>query len=50
VGALLATYVIETIGTQEYELSRARFLDRARATYGDEAADEIAPHLVCPRP
>lgn len=50
VGSLLATYVIETVGTQEYELARGRVLDRARATYGDDAADEIAPHLVCPRP
>lgn len=50
VGALLATYVIETIGTQEYELGQARFLERFATAYGDDAATEIAPHLRCPRP
>ncbi len=49
-GALLATYVIETIGTQEYELARVHFLERMARTYGDEAAAEVEPHVVCPRP
>ena len=31
-GALLATYVIETIGTQEYELARTHFLERMART------------------
>lgn len=49
-GALLATYVIETVGTQEYELARAHFLDRLAKAYGDDAAADVEPHLVCPRP
>jgi adenosine kinase len=49
-GALLATYVIETIGTQEYELARTHFLERMARTYGDDAAADVEPHLVCPRP
>jgi adenosine kinase len=50
VGSLLATYVIETVGTQEYELAQRHFLARIAATYGDDAADEVEPHLACPRP
>jgi adenosine kinase len=49
-GALLATYVIETIGTQEYELARTHFLERMARTYGDDAAADVEPHVVCPRP
>jgi adenosine kinase len=45
VGALLATYVIETIGTQEYVLERADVLERYAGAYGDAAATAIAPHL-----
>lgn len=50
IGALLATYVIETIGTQEYELAQRHFLDRMARTYGDDAASDVEPHLRCPRP
>lgn len=50
VGALLATYVLETIGTQEYEIGQARFLERLAKAYGSDAADEVAPHVRCPRP
>ncbi len=42
VGSLVATYVIETIGTQEYELARTHFLDRIGRTYGTLAQTEIA--------
>ncbi len=49
-GALLATYVIETIGTQEYELARTHFLERMAKAYGDDAAADVEPHVVCPRP
>jgi adenosine kinase len=45
VGALLATHVVETVGTQEYTYSGARFLDRLAAAYGDEAAAAVQPHL-----
>ena len=44
-GSLIATYVIETMGTQEYRFSSAEFLARFEATYGAEAASQIAPHL-----
>ncbi|MFD3456010.1 carbohydrate kinase family protein [Streptomyces sp. NPDC058691] len=45
VGCMLATLVIETLGTQEYQLSRAHFMDRFTKAYGDEAADEVRTHL-----
>jgi adenosine kinase len=50
VGSLLATYVIETVGTQEYELGQARFLERLGAAYGPGAVADVEPHLRCPRP
>ena len=48
VGCMLATLVIETVGTQEYTLRRNHFMDRFTKTYGHEAAEEIQPHLKCP--
>ena len=45
VGALLATYVIETVGTQEYAFTREGFLARLSTAYGADAAAEVAPHL-----
>jgi adenosine kinase len=45
VGTLLATYVLETVGTQEYAVDRTAFLDRLAGTYGDAARDEVGPHL-----
>lgn len=50
VGSLLATYVIETIGTQEYELAQQHFLERMAQSYGDTAAAEVQAHISCPRP
>jgi len=44
-GSLIATYVIETMGTQEYRFSSAEFIARFEAAYGAEAASQIAPHL-----
>jgi len=44
-GSLIATYVIETMGTQEYRFTSAEFLVRFEGAYGAEAAAEIAPHL-----
>jgi adenosine kinase len=44
-GSLIATYVIETMGTQEYRFTSAEFLARFQAAYGSGAAAEIAPHL-----
>ena len=45
IGSLLATYVIETVGPQEYEVKPAAFYDRFAETFGDVAAAEIG-HLV----
>ena len=45
VGATLATYVLETVGTQEYEIDPVDFLARLQATYGAQAAEEVRPHL-----
>jgi len=50
VGSMLATYVVETVGTQEYELGKRRFLDRFTQAYGAQACSEVEPHLTCPRP
>ena len=44
-GSLIATYVIETMGTQEYRFTSAEFVARFQAAYGAEAAAEVAPHL-----
>jgi adenosine kinase len=44
-GALIATYVIETLGTQEYRFTNAQFVERFAQAYGQGAADEIAVHL-----
>jgi adenosine kinase len=41
IGSLLATYVVETVGTQEYTFSTQSFLERFRKAYGDEAAAEV---------
>jgi adenosine kinase len=37
-GCTLATTVLETVGTQEYTLDRAAFLDRLTTAYGEAAA------------
>jgi adenosine kinase len=42
---MIATYVIETTGTQEYRFTGQEFIARFSAAYGDEAAKEIAAHL-----
>jgi len=45
VGALLATYVVETVGTQEYAFTPQEFGGRLAAAYGEDAAAEVAGHL-----
>ncbi|MFG2644099.1 carbohydrate kinase family protein [Streptomyces sp. NPDC048370] len=45
VGCMLATLVIETLGTQEYTLRRANFMERFTKAYGDVAAAEVQSHL-----
>ena len=49
-GCLLAVYVVEKVGTQEYSLSQASFVKRFAAAYGEDAAAEIAAHVKTPRP
>ncbi|HEV2088288.1 MAG TPA: carbohydrate kinase family protein [Cryptosporangiaceae bacterium] len=44
-GNLLATQVIETVGTQEYQVKPAEFVQRLAETYGDEVAEDVRPHL-----
>jgi adenosine kinase len=46
VGSMLATLVIETIGTQEYDLARGRFLDRFEAAYGAAAASDVRMNVT----
>ena len=50
VGSLLATYVIETKGTQEYELGQQRFLDRFEAAYGPAAVGRRRAARAVPAP
>jgi len=50
VGSMLSSHVLETVGTQEYELGRSDVLKRLTVAYGQEAADEVAEHLQTPRP
>ena len=49
-GCLLAVYVVEKVGTQEYSLSQAAFVQRFADTYGADAAAEVAAHVKTPRP
>jgi adenosine kinase len=46
VGSLLATLVLETVGTQEYEVREDIFLKRLAESYGDESAAAARPFLV----
>ena len=46
VGCVLAAYVVETVGTQEYAFTTAEFVARLEASYGAEAAADVAPHLA----
>jgi adenosine kinase len=42
---MIATYVIETTGTQEYRFTQSEFVERFAHAYGADAAAEIAVHL-----
>jgi len=44
-GSLIATYVIETKGTQEYRFTKDEFANRFADAYGAEAAAQISAHL-----
>jgi adenosine kinase len=45
IGCLLAAHVIETIGTQEYFFSAARFVRRFADAYGDAAGTDVGRAL-----
>jgi adenosine kinase len=45
-GSMIATYVIETTGTQEYRFTKSEFVERFADAYGQAAADEVALHLA----
>lgn len=45
-GSMLATYVIETKGTQEYHFTRDEFLERFAVAYGEAAAADVGQHLA----
>ncbi|MDP1712300.1 MAG: carbohydrate kinase family protein [Candidatus Nanopelagicaceae bacterium] len=45
-GSMLATYVIETKGTQEYRFTRDEFLERFEKAFGAEATADVSEHLV----
>ena len=45
IGSMLATYCIESKGTQEYRFDREGFLKRFSAAYGEAAASDIHDHL-----
>jgi adenosine kinase len=46
VGSLLAAFVLETLGTQEYVVHGDEFVKRLAESYGDEAADEVRAKWV----
>ena len=43
---MIATYVIETMGTQEYRFTKDEFVARFTDAYGESAAAEVARHLA----
>jgi adenosine kinase len=43
-GNMLAVHVLETVGTQEYELKPGALAERLRAVYGEVPATEVAAH------
>jgi adenosine kinase len=45
VGAVLATLVVETVGTQEYAYAADDVAQRLAEAYGQDVADEVRPHL-----
>jgi adenosine kinase len=46
VGCVLAAYVVETVGTQEYSFTPSDFVKRVEDSYGIEAATDLSPHLT----
>lgn len=46
VGCVLAAYVVEQVGTQEYTFSHAEFVERLSAAYGPEAGADVRAALT----
>jgi adenosine kinase len=46
VGCVLAAYVVERVGTQEYSFTPEEFLGRMSAAYGEEAASQAGRWLL----
>jgi adenosine kinase len=46
VGSLLATLVLETVGTQEYEVRPDIFIKRLAESYGEDCAADVRPFLL----
>jgi len=46
VGSLLATLVLETVGTQEYVVKPHEFGDRLAESYGDDCASDVLTYLT----
>ncbi len=46
VGCVLAAYVVEQVGTQEYSFTHEEFVTRLAGAYGEDAASEVRPHLL----
>ncbi len=44
-GNLMAVHALESVGPQEYDLAVAALADRAKYSYGEEAAADITAHL-----
>lgn len=45
IGAVMAGFVIETTGTQEYDFASSEFTRRLAEAYGQDAAAEVSTHL-----
>ena len=46
VGCVLAAYVVEQVGTQEYSFTSEQFLARLGESYGDDAVTDVRQHLA----
>ena len=49
-GSMLATHVLETTGTQEYQLDREQFLRRLQGAYGRQASAQIGAAVTIGAP
>jgi adenosine kinase len=45
VGCVLAAYVVETVGPQDYKFTAREFLGRLDESYGADTAEAVRPHL-----